>query len=81
LPALKTVIDLASLYHMKVEQLHREGNPVTEITREAGDGDLLIACTRAGRRTSVFNPDVTMNVIHRATCSVLALSLRKPVGD
>ena len=75
--ALKTVIDMASLYHMKIEQVHREGNPVTEITREAGDGDLLIACSRAGRRTSVFNPDPTMHVINRASCSVLALSFRK----
>jgi Trk K+ transport system NAD-binding subunit/nucleotide-binding universal stress UspA family protein len=80
--ALKNVIDMASLYHMKVEQLHREGNPVAEITREAGDGDLLIACTRAGRRTSVFNPDPTMHVINRASCSVLALSFRKrPVSN
>jgi nucleotide-binding universal stress UspA family protein len=78
--ALKTVIDIASLYHLKVEQLHRKGNLVTEITREAGDGDLLIACTRAGRRTSVLNPDPTMHIIHRVTCSVLALSFRKPSG-
>ena len=75
--ALKAVIDMAALYHMKIEQVHREGNPVTEVTRLAGEGDLLIACRRAGHRSSFFNPDSTTHIINRSSCSVLALSFRK----
>jgi Trk K+ transport system NAD-binding subunit/nucleotide-binding universal stress UspA family protein len=77
--ALKTVIDMASLYHMKIEQIHREGNPVTEITKLAGEGDLLIASRRADHRTSFFNPDTAMHIINRSPCSVLALSYRERV--
>ena len=77
--ALKTVIDMASLYHMKIEQIHREGNPVTKITELAGEGDLLIAIRRAHRRASFFNPDTAMHIINRAPCSVLALSYHEKV--
>jgi Trk K+ transport system NAD-binding subunit/nucleotide-binding universal stress UspA family protein len=77
--AMKTAVDMASLYHMRIEQIHREGNPVSEISQIAGEGDLLIASHRAGRRASFFNPDTSMLIINGAPCSVLALSYRERI--
>jgi hypothetical protein len=52
---------------------------VSEISQIAGEGDLLIASHRAGRRASFFNPDTSMLIINGAPCSVLALSYRERI--
>ncbi len=72
--ALKTVMEVGSLYHIKIEQIVREGNPAKEIANFAGDGDLLVISHRAGQKTSFFNPDTALQIITRCPCSVLALS-------
>jgi len=72
--ALKAVLEVASLYHIKIEQIVREGNPAKEIEAIAGDGDLLVISHRAGQRTSFFNPDTALQIIARCQCSVLAIS-------
>ncbi len=77
--ALNTVMHVASLYHVKIEQVYREGNPAIEIAGLAGEGDLLVISHRAGRRPSFFNPDTSMQIILRCPSSVLALSYRERV--
>lgn len=77
--ALKTVMEVGSLYHIKIEQIVREGNPAKEIANLAGAGDLIVISHRAGQRTSFFNPDAALQIITRAPCSVLALSHRERV--
>lgn len=77
--ALKTVMEVGSLYHMKIGQIFREGNPAKEIAALAGQGDLLVISHRAGRRTSFFNPDTGLQIISRCPSSVLALSHRERV--
>lgn len=77
--ALKTVMHVASLYHVKLEQVYKEGNPGIEIARLAGEGDLLVISHRAGRRSSFFNPDTSLHIISRCPSSVLALSYRERV--
>jgi Trk K+ transport system NAD-binding subunit/nucleotide-binding universal stress UspA family protein len=77
--ALKTMMHVASLYHVKLEQIFKEGNPGIEIANLAGEGDLLVISHRAGRRPSFFNPDTSLQIIQRSPCSVLALSYRERV--
>lgn len=77
--ALKTLLEVGSLYHVKIEQIMREGNPAKEIEAIAGEGDLLVVSHRAGQKASFFNPDVVLQIISRCPCSVLALSYRERV--
>jgi len=80
--AFRKVMQVASLYHVKLEQVCKEGNPGIEIARLAGEGDLLVISHRADRRPSFFNPDTSLQIISRCPCSVLALSFRERVhGD
>jgi Trk K+ transport system NAD-binding subunit/nucleotide-binding universal stress UspA family protein len=77
--ALKTMMHVASLYHVKLEQIFKEGNPGIEIAHLAGEGDLLVISHRADRRPSFFNPDTSLQIIQRCPSSVLALSYRERV--
>ena len=77
--ALKTVMEVGSLYHIKIDQIMREGNPAKEIETIAGDGDLLVISPRAGQKSSFFNPDTALQIITRCPSSVLALSHRERV--
>jgi Trk K+ transport system NAD-binding subunit/nucleotide-binding universal stress UspA family protein len=77
--ALKTMMHVASLYHVKLEQIFKEGNPGIEIANLAGEGDLLVISHRADRRPSFFNPDTSLQIIQRSPCSVLSLSYRERV--
>lgn len=77
--ALATVMEVGSLYHIKIGQIVMEGNPAKEIETLAGDGDLLVISHRAGQRSSVFNPDTGLQIIARCKSSVLALSYRERV--
>ena len=77
--ALKTVMEFGSLYHMKIDQMVKEGNPAKEIEKIAGDGDLLVISHRGGQKSSFFNPDATLQIITRCPSSVLALSHRDRV--
>ena len=72
--ALKAVMEVASLYHLKIEQISREGNPAKEIEAIAGAGDLLVISHRAFQRSSFFNPDTALQIVARCRSSVLALS-------
>ena len=77
--ALKTVMEVGSLYHIKIDQIVKEGNPAKEIETIAGDGDLLVISHRAGQKSSFFNPDTALQIITRCPSSVLALSHRERV--
>lgn len=77
--ALKTVLELGSLYHMKIESMVIEGNPAKEIARIAGQGDLVVVAVSATRGTSFFRPDTAVQLIARCESSVLALSYRERI--
>lgn len=72
-------MEVGSLYHIKIDQIVREGNPAKEIETIAGDGDLLVISHRAGQKSSFFNPDTALQIITRCPSSVLALSHRERV--
>jgi nucleotide-binding universal stress UspA family protein len=77
--ALKNIMHVASLYHVKLEQVYLEGNPGIEIANLAREGDLLVISHRADRRPSFFSPDTSLQIIMRCTSSVLALSYRERI--
>jgi nucleotide-binding universal stress UspA family protein len=77
--ALKTVMELGSLYHMKIESIVSEGNPATEIARIAKKGDLTVVAVPARRHGSFFRPDPAVQLIARCESSVLALSYRERI--
>lgn len=77
--AIKTVRDVASLYHVKLEQIYKEGNPGIEIADLAREGDLLVISHRAGRRASLFNPDTSLQILSRFPRSVLVLPYKERV--
>jgi trk/ktr system potassium uptake protein len=77
--ALRTVTEIGALYHMKLDQIVREGNPAKEVARIAGEGDLVVVALRAGRRASFFNPNTALQMVYRAGSSVLALPHRERV--
>lgn len=77
--ALRTVMEIGSLYHMKLEQIVREGNPAKEVARIAGGGDLVVVALRAGRRPSLFNPNTGLQILYRTASSVLALPHRERI--
>lgn len=72
--AMRTVMEVGSLYHRKIDQIYKEGNPAKELALIAGEGDLLVLSHRAGQRSSFFNPDTGLQIIVRSPASVLALS-------
>jgi Trk K+ transport system NAD-binding subunit/nucleotide-binding universal stress UspA family protein len=77
--ALKNIMHVASLYHVKLEQVYLEGNPGIEIANLACEGDLLVISQRAERRPSFFSPDTSLQIIMRCNSSVLALSYRERI--
>ena len=64
---------LISMYHIKSETVIMEGNPIREIEKRSRDFDLLILPRKRGRRGSIRKPDVGLNLIHRAHCSVMVM--------
>jgi Trk K+ transport system NAD-binding subunit len=71
---LETVLEVASMYHLKTETLVREGNPPREMARITREGDLLVLGLQAGRRASVFRPDAAIQIALRCPSSVLLLA-------
>jgi len=64
---------LAGLYHVKVRADVVEGNPIYELVRMSRDYDLLVLPYPRGRRSFLTRPDVALNIIHRAHCSVMVM--------
>ena len=71
--ALEKITHLANLYHLDVEQVHREGNPVQEVLRLSNDYDLMMLSHSKGRRSSFFNPDVSLHLMRRAPITTIVL--------
>jgi Trk K+ transport system NAD-binding subunit len=64
---------LAGMYHLDVETITREGNPIHATVAASDDCELLVLPYRKRHKGSLTRPDVTLNLIHRARCSVIAM--------
>jgi hypothetical protein len=69
----REVLRLAGLYHLPVEVEVLDGNPIEVMTTRSEDCDLMVLPYRRRRSSSLTNPDVAQNLIHRARCSVLVM--------
>ena len=71
--ARREVEDLCRLYHLELEVLELEGNPIQQTLAACKDFDLLVLPYRRNQRASLTRPDVSQNLLHRAPCSVLIM--------
>lgn len=69
----RQVEDLASMYHVDVEHDLMEGNPIAEVLARCKNYNLLVLPFARGQRASLTRPDVNLNLLHRASCSVLVM--------
>ncbi len=69
----REIENLAGMYHVKLETLVMEGNPIREVIRESQKHDLIVLPYRRGRKAFLTRPNVALNLIHRAACSVLIM--------
>lgn len=67
------VENLAGMYHVQASVKRLEGNPITAILDACNDYDLLVVPYRKGKRAFLTRPSVALNIIHRATCSVMVM--------
>ena len=71
--ALGQMTHLANLYHVEVEQIHREGNPIQEVRKLANEFDLLLLSHSRDRKPSLFNPDVSQHLLRRSPITTIVL--------
>jgi len=69
----RQVENLASMYHVDVELLVMEGNPIEQVVARSEDFDALVLPYKRGRTSSLTRPDVAQNLMHRAACSTLVM--------
>ena len=67
------ISNLAGLYHVKVQKRVLDGNPIREIQKASGEYDLLVMPYRRNRKAFLTRPDVGLNLVHRAACSVMVM--------
>ena len=71
--ALAKITHLANLYRIKVEQVHREGNPIEEVLELSSEYNLLVLAHGKERKPSFFNPDVSQHLLRRASITTIVL--------
>ncbi|MBT3221766.1 MAG: hypothetical protein HN348_22030 [Proteobacteria bacterium] len=65
--------NLARMYHVDIKTEVLEGNPIHQMVEASKDYDLLIFPYQRKRKAFLTNPDIALNVIHRAHCSVMVM--------
>jgi Trk K+ transport system NAD-binding subunit len=65
--------NLAGMYHVDITVHEFEGNPIVEIEQASREYDLLVLPFKRRRKAFLTRPDVPLNLLHRAHCSVLAM--------
>lgn len=74
------VVRLARLHGLEPERIAREGNPVAILREEARPTDLLVAGHGPARRNTVFTPDISVFLLHKAPCATLLVPWRPAEG-
>ncbi len=64
---------IAGMYHVDIRTVVFEGNPIVEIEKASGDYDLMVLPFRRGHKAFLTRPDVALNLLHRARCSVMVM--------
>jgi Trk K+ transport system NAD-binding subunit/nucleotide-binding universal stress UspA family protein len=71
--ALRKVNHLANLYHVEVERIHLEGNPIEEVLKLCPDYQLMVLSHGKDRRPSFFNPDASQHLVRRSSITTVVL--------
>jgi Trk K+ transport system NAD-binding subunit/nucleotide-binding universal stress UspA family protein len=71
--ALAKMTHLANLYHLTVNEVHREGNPIEEVLKLCPEYNLMVLAHGKDRRPSFFDPDVSQHLLRRAPITTLIL--------
>jgi hypothetical protein len=50
-----------------------DGNPIREVVAASKDFDLLVLPQRRRKRAFLTKPDIGLNLIHKASCSVMVM--------
>ena len=61
------------MYHVDIRTVVFEGNPIVEIEKASADYDLMVLPFRRGHKAFLTRPDVALNLLHRARCSVMVM--------
>jgi nucleotide-binding universal stress UspA family protein len=69
----REIENLAGLYHVNAQTKVVDGNPIHEMERWSREADLLVLPFHKGRAASLTRPDVALQLVHRAHCSVLVM--------
>ncbi len=73
--ALEKVTHLASLYHLDVEQVHLEGNPIEEVLDLCPDYQMMVVSHSKNRKPSFFNPDASQHLLRRSPITTFVLPI------
>ncbi len=71
--ALRKINHLANLYHVEVEQIHLEGNPIEEVLKLSPDYQLMVLSHGKDRKPSFFNPDASQHLVRRSAITTFVL--------
>ncbi len=69
----REVESLAGMYHVEMKQVTLEGNPIRQVVEASKDYDLLVLPYRKGRKAFLTRPDVGLNIVHGAHCTVMVM--------
>ncbi len=64
---------LARMYHVELKVNVIEGNPIHAVLDYAQRFNLVVLPYKRNRRSSLLNPDVSQNLLHRVSCSALVM--------
>jgi hypothetical protein len=67
------IVNLAGMYHVKVQKRVLDGNPIREVQKASGDYHLLVLPFLRNRKAFLTRPDVALNLVHKAGCSVMVM--------
>ncbi len=69
----REIENLAGMYHIEMNTVVMEGNPILEVEKASAGVDLMVLPYRRGRAGFLTRPDVGQNILHRAQCSVMVM--------
>ena len=69
----RQIVNLAQMYHVPVQVVEMEGNPIAEVAARSVDYQVVVLAHKRGRRVSLSRPDVSQNLAHKVACSALLM--------
>jgi trk/ktr system potassium uptake protein len=74
---LDRILEHTSLYNLTIRMIHKEGNPIKEVVREASEYDLVIMGHKQGARWYHPRLNLAFEIMIRTKCSVMLLPYKE----